>query len=281
MSIHRYFNEVLKEKQLTPSQLIILQEILKNPREYCLLNIQEFSEKVKVSQASTTRFIQASGFKKYTDFQVFLRESYLDISNLGKAYKYLNKEESKKLDFNENIAFEFHTIENFTKVFDEEILKEAVMHIAKATRIFLLGYGSSRALIEYLRYSLIRLGIKVIDLSSFGSLNEIIEESLDIDENDTIITIGFSGIYENLFHLTNCAKSLGAKTISFSGNPTSKVSVAADYVIQMARTDIDGFDSLVIPMMVLNQFILYLKQENKEKQQEMKEKLERLKSNFI
>lgn len=258
---------------LTKSQKIISQYLLQHYEEVALMSAVEFGEKVNVSDATISRFVRSIGFNNFYEFKNYLREQ---MKNFDSPYKRVVKladltvkedEHATTKDF--LIKIGTRDLQNLTHLMDNldlHLLERAVHAIYHARTIYLMGLGSSSALIDFFILHLRRMGFQVIPISEGGAYN--FEKMISMGESDVLIAATFPRYSKATYDAIVYAKKKQAMVLTIMDSNFSAISSYSDIVIPLKIDNVTFFNSLVVPMALGNWIIMMLLAKDRERIQE-------------
>lgn len=204
----------IKERwdEFTPSDKKIGEYIVDNPEQIVNYNTLELAEIIQTSQSAIIRFIKKIGYKGYIDFKIDVAKS-LEESNDFFPDEVITKNESIENIISKSKNNVLATVEKTYALIDTEAIKRAIDDINKANNIYLAGVGSSGLICEDFSYKLQRSGKKVFyQVDAHTNLALV----TNIDKEDLLIAISYSGLTKEILIASEYAKKVGAKVISIS-----------------------------------------------------------------
>lgn len=204
----------IKERwdEFTPSDKKIGEYIVDNPEQIVNYNTLELADLIDTSQSAIIRFIKKIGYKGYIDFKIDVAKS-LEESNDFFPDEVITKNESIENIISKSKNNVLSTVEKTYALIDTEAIKRAIDDINKANNIYLAGVGSSGLICEDFSYKLQRSGKKVFyQVDAHTNLALV----TNIDKDDLLIAISYSGLTKEILIASEYAKKVGAKVISIS-----------------------------------------------------------------
>lgn len=111
---------------------------------------------------------------------------------------------------------------------DPDSLEEAVMAILSAGTVFIYGVGRSGLIGQAFAVRLVQLGI---DVHFVGDMTTPI-----VSREDVVIIVSNTGETMSAVQTANIVRRVGAKVISITGNPNSKLGHAANIVLELSSS---------------------------------------------
>lgn len=219
----------IKERwdEFTPSDKKIGEYIIDNPEQIVNYNTLQLAEIIKTSQSAIIRFIKKIGYKGYIDFKIDVAKS-LEESNDFFPDEVITKNESIENIISKSKNNVLATVEKTYALIDTEAIKRAIKDINKANNIYLAGVGSSGLICEDFSYKLQRSGKKVFyQVDAHTNLALV----TNIDKEDLLIAISYSGLTKEILIASEYAKKVGAKVISISKSLNSTLAHTSDELL--------------------------------------------------
>ncbi|MGL5655629.1 MAG: MurR/RpiR family transcriptional regulator [Fusobacteriaceae bacterium] len=240
------FNKVFKRieensNNFTKSEIKIMEFMLKNPKFILHNSIGEISNVIGVSDATITRFSRTIGFKGFNELKFVLEQE-------------LQRIEIEESDLNNNLILD-KLLTNYTQILQKmvNLLKESnidkLLTLLKTSkRIKIYGVGSSGYFAEEIYFRLSKLGFDV------RAITESHEMKIDANfskNNDLIIGVSLSGLTNVIIESMALAKANGAKTVSLTNYPDSKISEVSDEIITIAQKNLMEMGHFISPQIAL------------------------------
>lgn len=209
----------IKERwdEFTPSDKKIGEYIIDNPEQIVNYNTLQLAEIIKTSQSAIIRFIKKIGYKGYIDFKIDVAKS-LEEKNEFLLDEVISKNESIENIISKSKNNVLATVEKTYALINTESINRAIAYINKANNIYLAGVGSSGLICEDFSYKLQRSGKKVFYQVDAHTNLALVS---NIDKDDLLIAISYSGLTKEILIASEYAKKVGAKVISISKTQNS------------------------------------------------------------
>ncbi|WP_044565327.1 MurR/RpiR family transcriptional regulator [Anaerococcus provencensis] len=209
----------IKERwdDFTPSDKKIGEYIIDNPEQIVNYNTLQLAEIIKTSQSAIIRFIKKIGYKGYIDFKIDVAKS-LEEKNEFLLDEVISKNESIENIISKSKNNVLATVEKTYALINTEAINRAIADINKASNIYLAGVGSSGLICEDFSYKLQRSGKKVFYQVDAHTNLALVS---NIDKDDLLIAISYSGLTKEILIASEYAKKVGAKVISISKTQNS------------------------------------------------------------
>lgn len=219
----------IKERwdEFTPSDKKIGEYIIDNPEQIVNYNTLQLAEIIKTSQSAIIRFIKKIGYKGYIDFKIDVAKS-LEEKNQFLLDEVISKNESIENIISKSKNNVLATVEKTYALIDTEAINKAIADINKANNIYLAGVGSSGLICEDFSYKLQRSGKKVFYQVDAHTNLALVS---NIDKDDVLIAISYSGLTKEILIASEYAKKVGAKVISISKTLNSDLTNNTDQLL--------------------------------------------------
>ena len=252
----------IQEKMPTFSkgQKLIANYILQSYDKAAFMTASKLGKTVNVSESTVVRFAAELGFDCYPSMQKTLQEM---IRN--KLTSIQRVEVSNERIGNQDImTMVMHSdIEKIRLTLDETdraSFNKAVMDIAQANKIYILGVRSASVLSDFISFYF-RFMIDNVICVDTTSISEVFEQIFHISSEDVFIGLSFPRYSKRTIKAMQFAKDRGAKVIAITDSKVSPLTKIAD-VSLLAKSDMASFvDSLVAPLSLVNALIVAVSRE--------------------
>ncbi|RKX72977.1 MAG: hypothetical protein DRP87_19740 [Spirochaetes bacterium] len=265
---------------MTKGQNKLADYILENTEEVSFLTSSELGKKAGVSEATVIRFAQFLGFTGYPEFKENLQHLIKErITPRIKMKETVERIKNKEDVFNNLIHIDRAMLERLMEENSPEgNIRQAVNLLHKGKKIFLVGLGISKAVVDFLEFRLYRLKYNVTAITAGG--DEIINKMLGIRSEDVVLGIGFFRPHREIIVAFDIARNNGASIIAITDSDTSPLALKANVVLQAKRGPSEIMTSLVAPMSIANILVLSLAMEEKEDSIKAFNELDHLKEKY-
>lgn len=242
-----------KVETLTQSEARLVAELMRAPREIALATAAEFAARVGVHEATTSRLARKLDFPGYAAFRDALRKEYLHRSE--PAHRLSTTLDTAAGDhLGHLIRAEMAALQVLTDHLDQGRI-DTVAHALAGRRIFLFAHGHATTLADMAERRLRRMGLDARVLG--GNARTLAEGALALAEGDALILFAFRRQPQGYAPLVRLAQKTGVVTLAISDTLGPALSPAPIHLLAAPRTGLEGgFQTLTIPMVVLNALIL-------------------------
>lgn len=206
--------------------------VLDNPSVVAGCTITELASLCETSQASVARFCQAVGYSGYKEFRLALVSSSSREEAAREHFRVADADidpEDSAFDVVNKVAYqEVRAIEETARGLDLEALDAIVAAISAASRIDIIGAGSSGLTGQDLHQKLHRFGLTTYFwVDAHLALTSVALSS----PTSVAIGISHSGLTVETYQALEIARAAGATTVAITNFPDSPLAELADHVL--------------------------------------------------
>jgi DNA-binding MurR/RpiR family transcriptional regulator len=234
MSAGRLPGEILaaireRLKDLPQIQQQIARFILDSPQEVVRMSISHLAMKTGAkSEASIVKFYRSLGFTGYHDFKVTLATEIAGHSfHNPDDYTQISVEDDISAIRKKIFVSSMRVLESNNNSIDDAVLAKTIDMLEAATRVIILGYGTSGVAAYDLFVKLSRLGIDC-HYSLDAHINALV--LAEPREGDVIFAISYSGESRDVVLQAERVRGM-AKLIALTGEADSPLAEIADVCI--------------------------------------------------
>jgi DNA-binding MurR/RpiR family transcriptional regulator len=231
---------------LTKGERRLADLLLENSDALVLYSASDLSDRAGVSKATTARFFQGLGYPSFRAAQKDARQPEPlpspDEVRIGRIA-------SSRADLSDHLA---HDIQNLIRTVEQlrsDEIAQAVNLLARAEKLWVVGFADNYALAHFVRALLIRVkpDIRMIPIGGFS----VPEEFASIRSTDAMIALGVGRRTRSLRSIMRSANAAGAKVLLVT-DQASRAGPDIAAVTLRCRTKGTGvFDSVVAPVSLL------------------------------
>jgi DNA-binding MurR/RpiR family transcriptional regulator len=238
---------------LTEADERLVRTLLAHPTEAAFLSAAELSQRSCVHLASAVRLAQKLGFAGYPELRASLQAELVSASEpADRVRKRLSQMEDNILGA--LVASEVAALLELPRHVDQNQLEEAARSLIGAERVYLFGRGHATALVDLMDRRLRRSGFATMPLPFEG--RDLAEHVLALRETDTVLAFAFHRTPSGLTPLLAHAKAVGANSVLVSDLLGPLLRPQPDVVLAAPRGTEAEFQTLSVPMALLNALIL-------------------------
>ncbi|QBP42709.1 MurR/RpiR family transcriptional regulator [Paenisporosarcina antarctica] len=242
-----------KISDLTDSQKMVGNYILKNPSEVAFLTVDELSRQVGTSTTTIMRLSVNLGYSGYTEFQkglqTLLRNQTAPFNRLEKNVRDVSQDNLWVSSINYNI----NQIQSVTDLVTDELLELVIEKIMSAKRIFCVSVRSGLPVGQYLTHGINRtLGnCKLIEPDN----SEWIDDVISFDSSDLVIATSFPRYAKRIIDFVSIAREYNASVVSITDNYSSPIVNHSDIVLPCDSSSMAFHNSPLVAMIVADYLI--------------------------
>ncbi len=252
--------------ELTKTDLKIYQAICTNPENMIFMSSLDFGKTLGISDASVLRFSKKMGFKKYSEFKMWIvqeldRQKSVSSRILTNLENTSNQKESdplKKL-YQEDIQ----TLLSFEQQVDFTEIRSLAKDILNADNIYCVGVGSSRSISSLISWQCNVMGFTSTSIEEAGY--GLFEKIGKITNKDLMILVSVPKFLKDEIKLMELVKLKGVKTAVITGTQISKISSLADYKFILNIENGGMFYSYLLAIELVNLLFLEILLRDKKK----------------
>ncbi|GEK88653.1 MurR/RpiR family transcriptional regulator [Alkalibacterium putridalgicola] len=227
----------LKEykKDASPTEVAIIDYILKNAEETSRMTIYDLAEKTFSSPSTIIRLCKKTGYKGYKDFLKDLIYEQAVRSNYKKKHiAELTKTDEIEEIINKVTHKNILSLEETEKLIDTETIKTCVQKLFECEKLTIFGMGASLIVAKDAQLKFTRIN-KMSYVSEDWHTQLLMAKNMS--EKDVALVISYSGQTEEMITCTEVAKENGATIISITKTDESPINRLADYAIYVASNE--------------------------------------------
>ncbi|MGA8478962.1 MAG: MurR/RpiR family transcriptional regulator [Chthoniobacterales bacterium] len=212
--------------RLQGSMRQVAESLLRAPHEYVGKSISKVAQDSHVSDATVLRFVRSIGYSGFRSFALALATSVSSVPASDKELT-LGISERDNLDVIVKKVFEAESkaLLKAPQTLGSELVRRAVMALAKARWVYTYAVGSSGFLAGEAEYRLARLGIRCTAIHD--PIQMAIQASW-LTSKDVVIGFSQTGRNRASVEGLQLARKSGATTIGITSKPGSPLSAASD-----------------------------------------------------
>ncbi|WP_434055138.1 MAG: MurR/RpiR family transcriptional regulator [Roseibium sp.] len=234
---------------LTKSERLLAEHFLENPDSLALHTAEEISSLANVSKATTARFFKRLGFPSFKTAQRMARVRRNDSQHTKRVFSEPIQQRSGRGDLADHLASDVQNLIRTIEAIRGDELKDAVTYLARAEKVWVVGFGDNYPLAHFARAQLIKVkpDIRMIPLGGFP----VPEEFASIRPSDAVLALAIGRRTATLRSILQSARLSGARTISVTDLTSSGNSELAEVTLRCRTSGLSYFDSLASPVSVM------------------------------
>lgn len=234
---------------LTRNERHLADLILGQPDMVVLSTAAEISEKAKVSKATTARFFKRLGYPSFRTAQKLARTGEAGDRGGKRLFSAPMEKISGRSELADHLANDVQNLIKSIEAIRSDDMKEAVAFLARAEKIWVIGFGESYPLAHFARAQLIKVksDIRMIPIGGFS----VPEEFASIASADAVIALGIGRKLRSLNAIINSATLAGAKVIYITDQISEGPNSTSCVMLRCRTQGISLFDSVAAPVSLL------------------------------
>ncbi|PYZ92806.1 RpiR family transcriptional regulator [Salipaludibacillus keqinensis] len=222
-------NEI--KNKLPPSEKKIAEYILAQPHEAIHCTASKLGELSSTSSAAVIRLCKSLGMKGFQDLKLRISGDLQKSTNI--QYSNIEPGESQQSIVEKVTNNSLQAIKETEELVNFDSLAAAVEALQKADKIHFFGVGASGIIAKDAHQKFLRMNKAV---SSFTDIHNATMCIANVDKNDVVFGISFSGETYETIKMMELAKQKGATTISLTRYGNTSVAVNADIKLYISAS---------------------------------------------
>lgn len=264
-------------KTLTSAEQKLVRELLARPREAALGTAGDLARSVGVHEATASRLAKKLGFESYALFRDTLRQEFIVKTDpAGWVRNTLATIRGPSI-LRELIEQEATALTRLSGFVTDEALSTAAAALTRARKVFIFAHGNAEALVVLADKRFRRMGLDTVVLCGDG--RDLAERLADLEREDIVLAFTNRRAPRHWAALADCARATGAPIIVVADAVGPSLVPAPDHLLFAPRGGSgDAFQSLNIPMTIMNALILQIAQLNEPRSLDRLERVGKLMS---
>jgi DNA-binding MurR/RpiR family transcriptional regulator len=239
---------------LTPSERRLVSSVMAQPRTAALATVTDLAREAGVHEATVSRLARKLGFDGFAAFRAALQAEFLPSEETATRLQRTLQTAGGSI-LASLVETERAALQALLLHVGEELIAEAARSLVAARRIYVFGRGNAEALALTMAKRFRRFGRDVHLLT--GDARSLAEGVLAMGEGDVLLVYAFRRAPRPYAALVEQAQASGAKVIAISDTLGPMLVPASDLLLSAPRSgDVDGFQTLTVPMAISNAIVL-------------------------
>jgi DNA-binding MurR/RpiR family transcriptional regulator len=214
--------------------------------ELAAYSATELAERAGVSKATASRLVRRLGFSDYQQLRQQVRADGANGSPLAEFAGALVKKDTLARHLDHDVACLTSSLEGIPA----DQIRRATEMLAKASRLWVIGFRNSHALALYARELLIQVKPNVRLLPAPGQT--VAEELSALADSDTVLALGFRRQPREFVKILQVVRQIKARTLLIGDSSIEDLDKQADITFRCQSHGSGLFDTYVAPMSLLN-----------------------------
>lgn len=211
--------------------------ILSNPHEAALMTLRDIAAVTGVSEATINRLGGKLGLAGHIALKERLRSELKAALRPVEAFTAALQEEAKtdRAPWTCSIQEDLQRISRIHAVGGDRTYAQACHLLAKARRVFLVGFGSSAFIAQYAAFCLSSLRDGCGALTDSSGVEGAVRKLLGAGPDDVAVQIAFARYSEHAISMAEKLHGLGVPIIGVTDSATAPVAPFADKIFLVER----------------------------------------------
>ncbi len=258
--------------RFSKGQRAITHYITQNYDKAAFMTANRLGKTVGVSESTVVRFAMELGFDGYPSMQKALQEMVVNRLTSVQRIEVANDRIGNQDLLTTVIQSDIEKLRQTAEMISREDFLQAVDHILRARKVYVLGVRSTAPLANFLGYYLGQM-LENVQIVTTSGTSAVFEQIISVDERDAVVAFSFPRYSTSTAQGAAYCRSKGACVIGITDSPASPLGRNSDRVL-LAKSDmISLVDSLTAPLSIVNALIVAIASR---KEQELSAKLEEL-----
>ncbi|MEG0853381.1 MAG: MurR/RpiR family transcriptional regulator [Angelakisella sp.] len=237
---------------LSRSQKMIADYILKHPEEACFASLKEFTEAVNTTEVTVVNFTRKIGVNSFLalkkELQAYIRmrlspndkmyRAVGGIADMGGMYRDCVENEQAALAY---------TYDNL----NGDDLNRCVGLLKNASHVYVIGYDSSLPVVSFMMLRLHYLGIQATQLD-FSNPSQMLLEIENADREALFVLISFPTHSPQMVNLSKALNAGNMQTVVITDQSTAPVALTNSTVLPCTTGDLLFYNSITAPISLVN-----------------------------
>ena len=250
---------VIEERipSFSKGQKQIARYILGNYDKAAYMTASRLGKIVGVSESTVVRFANELNFEGYPELQKELQKLNRARLTSVQRMEVANAIWGDSDVVDAVLLSDAETIKSTAEGIDRAAFQEAVVKIANAKNIYIIGVRSSSALSGFLNFNF-RMMFDNVKFIQTTSGSEMFEQIMRICEGDVLIAISFPRYSKRTINAVEFARRRGADVVALTDSHNSPIAGYATELLIAQSSMLSFVDSLAAPLSVINALLVAL-----------------------
>jgi DNA-binding MurR/RpiR family transcriptional regulator len=250
--------EVIQDQaeRLTPSEQRLVTTVLAQPRQAALATVTDLARGAGVHEATVSRLARKLGFDGYPAFRSALQDEFLPTEETAtRLQKTLQVTAGGGGVLSSLVVEESAALANLPTHVTEAQISVAASMMISARRVYIFGRGNAEVLAVMMGKRFRRFGSDVHLLT--GDARSLAEDVLGMSDSDVLLVYALRRPPRPYAALVDHARSRGAAVIAICDTLGPMLVPTPEIILSAPRSrDVDGFQTLTVPMAISNAIVL-------------------------
>jgi len=222
--------------------------LLEDPDTLVLKSATDLSAQAGVSKATTARFFQRLGYPSFKTAQKIARSSEAGTGGPGVAVRGMQRKAGRG-QLAEHLANDVQNLVRSIEALRSDELHQAIESLARAEKLWVVGFGDNYPLAHFARALLIRIkaDIRMVPIGGFS----VPEEFASIQPTDAMLALGVGRKTRSLRSLMRSAVHAGAQVIYLTDQASRGGPDVAHVTLRCRTRGISVYESVAAPVSLI------------------------------
>jgi len=237
-------------RELSEAERKLADVVLARQHELLGYTATELASLAGTSKSTAARFFRRVGFADFEDFRQQLRQAQAQQSPLARMGQ-ARRGDGLAQRFQTHLQNDAQRLQALAQAVSEDQLEAALQLLARARRVWVVGYRHSRVTAFYAQTLLAQVRGDVQDLNdAAGREADLLAGAGD---KDLVLAVDFRRRSANLPRMLAAVRATGAQVLLLTDAPGSALALQSQLVLRCSASAPDGvFDSYVCAISLVN-----------------------------
>jgi DNA-binding MurR/RpiR family transcriptional regulator len=233
---------------LTRRERRLADALIEDVNTVALKSATDISTEAGVSKATTARFFRRLGYPSFKAAQKLARTSDSE-GNRHKVSLRGSDRKAGRVDLSEHLTSDVQNLVRSMEALRSDELNQAIQSLARAEKLWVVGFGNNYPLAHFARALLIRIkpDIRMIPIGGFS----VPEEFASIKPTDSMIALGIGRKTRSLRSIMRSAVHAGAQVVYLTDQTSPGGPDVAHVTIRCRTRGISVYESVVAPVSLI------------------------------
>jgi DNA-binding MurR/RpiR family transcriptional regulator len=223
--------------------------LLEDADAVVLKSATDISAKAGVSKATTARFFRRLGYPSFKAAQKIAQSNADDDTGREAARRGTPAGKAGRGELADHLAGDVQNLVRSMEALRSDELRQAIQSLARAEKLWIVGFGDNYPLAHFARALLIRIkaDIRMIPIGGFS----VPEEFASIRPSDAMLALGIGRKTRSLRSIMRSAVHAGAQVVFLTDQVTRTSADVAQVTLRCRTRGISFFESVVAPVSLI------------------------------
>lgn len=225
---------------LPPGDRKVASTVLDDPEAVIHMTVAELAAKAGTAESTAVRCCHKLGYRGFQDLKIHLAREL--SAHSPEIHADLDSAEHPHDVLRTVLSFDSQVLDDVVATLEPEAFNAAVTALESASRVVLVGYGSSYYVCLEAEERLSSIGI---DARAPRSPNMKLMQSFQLTERDVLVCVSHTGATKDVIRYADVARSARGTTVVITSYGRSRLARSADVLLLAGGRELDfRFDAL-------------------------------------